>query len=115
MAEAAGAVFFLESAPTLLLSVPSDDVDGTGDNPWESFIRHYLQPTTNIPPPHRESQEIAACDRDQAREDLVEIDRDDADDGHMINIHCGSVLADANERGILCFLRYASNPLDFLQ
>jgi hypothetical protein len=101
LAEAAGAVLFFESAPTLLLSVPSDDVGGTGENPWESFIRHYPQPTTNIPPPHYESQVIATCTRDQAIEDLVEIDRDDDDDSNMINTQCGSALANADERGIL--------------
>ncbi len=87
MAKAAGAVLFLESVPTLLLSVPSDDVGSTGENPWESFIRHYPQPTTNIPPPPPGTQVIATCDRDQEIEDLVEIDRDDDDDRNLINTH----------------------------
>ena len=114
MAEAAGAVLFFESAPTLLLSVPSDDVGGTGENPWESFIRHYPQPTTNIPPPHYESQVIATCTSDQAIEDLVEIDRDDDDDSHVINTHCGSALANADERGILFMLpKLCIKPLYF--
>ena len=112
MAKAAGAVLFLESVPTLLLSVPSDDVDGAGENPWESFIRHYQQPTTKIPPPHPESQEIETCDRDQEIEDLVEIDRDDDDDRNLIK-HTDVALADADERSrytihYSCFLRYAS-------
>ena len=38
MAGAAGAFLISESAPRLSLSVASNDVDGTGEKPWETLI-----------------------------------------------------------------------------
>ena len=111
MATTAGAVLFPESAPALLLSVPSDDVGDTEEHSGEFCIRQYPQPTTNIPPPRLESQEIASYNHYKAIEDLVEIDRDDDDDSHMVNTHRANALADADERGIICSLRSASTPL----
>ena len=96
LAEAAGAVLFLEPAPTLALSVGSTGEDGTGENPWDTFLRHHPTTPTVIEPTHPEVGEIVSEDPDQAEEeDLVENDSDDDDDNESPDEHARA-RADAN-------------------
>jgi hypothetical protein len=80
LAGAAGAVLIIESAPTLSISVASNEDDGTGENPWETFQRHHPQEPSSISPPHPETQEIASEDPDQAEEEDLDVDDSDDDD-----------------------------------
>ena len=66
----------------------SDEDDGTGENPWETFQRHHPQEPLITSPPHPETLEIPSEDPDQAEEeDLDEGDSDDDDDDESHDEH----------------------------
>ena len=59
----------------------SNDDDGTGENPWDTYERHHPQATTILTPTIPAALEIASKDPDQAEEeDFDENDSDDDDD-----------------------------------
>ncbi len=93
---AENAVLFLEPAPTLIVSVGSTGEDGTGENPWDTFLRHHPTTPTVIEPTHPEVGETASEDPNQAEEeDLAEDDNDDDDDDESPDEHARAC-ADAN-------------------